>query len=299
MIYLQSAIDIEEKSVKSEFYTDSRWLVEEITSDISNVVDDLHTYCSMLDKGEDVNLQELGCAMKRFTDILNGEYPRKIIISTLEHPKIEKKMPIILDVYHDSLKWMEVLEAKDVNCLEDLDKLEYTQLYKKLVKAEAGSYGLNDGDRIAMIGAGSLPQTILNIYSLAADKEIGLFGVEWDKASYDAAVNLTGRLGIENVKLIHDDGVEHDYSNYSVVVMADQLVKKNEILQKLDHNFNGRGIIMRTCSDNYNDLRQLIHAKQEKIKIPYGFSVSKIEKDPIVFPDSFYLTRKNSSIHHL
>jgi hypothetical protein len=90
---------------------------------------------------------------------------------------------------------------------------------------------LENKKNLAMIGSGPMPETIVFIAENTNISEI--IGIDYNQEAIYIGGELINALNIDNVKLVHENAVNFDYSKVDAVHMAIFVAPKNKILKRI------------------------------------------------------------------
>lgn len=106
--------------------------------------------------------------------------------------------------------------------------------------------GIDNVNNLVMVGCGPLPETILYLSENTDVKSI--VGIDYNQEAIYMAGEMIQSLGqSDKVKLMHYNGVEYDYKNADLIIVANFISPKAKVLQRIANTAkNGAKILVRT-----------------------------------------------------
>lgn len=242
--------------------------------------------------------EKLVAFMKKFWEYILSFNDEEVFDHFL-HTKIFEKTRSLLSLfenfYERSLETKEsmiilsgVLKSDNKHLLAFAEDLFVVENYK-IVQQELNLFEQKNIKKLAMVGCGPLPETII---FLAENTEIEtIIGIDNNQEAIFLAGEVLRALGLERrVKLLCSSGETVDYSDFDAIHIANSVWRKNAILERIEKTGkDGVEVLIRIPFN-------LSHLIRENVsKIPYRF-IKKYEGGQSLYQLNSYLLLEKSKI---
>lgn len=120
----------------------------------------------------------------------------------------------------------------------------YEKYYDQIVKDELELAEVKDGDKILVIGGGSIPCTALKI---AKNTRASVHVIDIDEVAVSSAREIVNRMGLEDQILVtRANGQDVDVTKYDLIHVALQVSPKEEVVENIwNQSLKGTKILVR------------------------------------------------------
>ncbi len=230
----------------------------------------LHDFCRIIDRHTPQSLRklspsELYSLYLTIDDIAHLECHHDIDTRIMACPEIRRMLPAIRRYYkdffdiHETCLVNEVLSAKDP--WKPLMDFGLYPRYKTLIETQMEHLSTPRPRRIAFIGSGPMPLSLILMHKLY---NICSIGIDIDERAVCLAQKCVERLGMEEaIRIVHGDEHSLALHQWDMVVIAALAEPKSRIfsaLQQIMSETESRPVICRT----YSGLCTLLHPPIEE-----------------------------------
>ena len=115
--------------------------------------------------------------------------------------------------------------------------------YRRIIANEVTLATITRHDRVLFIGAGALP---LSAIELVRQTGAQVTAVDHNAEMIRRAQQALDAFACEGVTLTHEDGVHAELSGYTVIILANQLTQKTDVITHIQtHAHKGTKILVR------------------------------------------------------
>jgi hypothetical protein len=143
--------------------------------------------------------------------------------------------------------WAEAFCGRARLTVADLRTFAYWDCYHHLVQAELAGLephlGLDDGERIAFVGAGPLP---LSAIIMRARTGLPVTCIDSDSEACDLARELCRKADLPGMEIECADGTHYDYGSHATVIIASLVPEKAQVMQRIGATRPGAVVALRS-----------------------------------------------------
>ncbi len=210
---------------------------------------------------ESLSYERLFATFEELDDIAHLEITEHLAEAFLQTPEIRAVLPEIRSYYSRFFSLHELQLAREIS-RSDMPWTLFSSYplydrYIRLVSREMRGLGLQEGSRIAFVGSGPLPISLILIGSLFGHP---CFGVDTDERAVTASRQVVHRLGLaDRIHLLQGDERTLREADWDAVLVAALAEPKKRIFRALGEIIDEKGFSPPIAARTYTGMRAVLY----------------------------------------